>query len=340
MLKDQVGKRLQAASFIKALSRYRDDPAASTSPLLVFRDSSTCHGGRVACIAFGAEPSLTPDEQLEAEDAAASSVSSLKATHDAIATSLRRKTLRSEGPAVAMPSSPASARTSTSFVPTPQEEAPAAAASSHPTVASILAALKAPTPYCSADGQRLPSSLLARSFQTGLEDMSPTSAGRRQLMQAASAVVFHVLSLLAPSPLATAAALAQLPPRGTPDGLRGAISQTTVPRGPRLLQMLSEQPVVQSLVCSYMLHVWRGAAWHEKMWGAGQTPLLTQTERWHIRGVGDLQSLPHPKLVAAVEFLASTANLQHTDKPHDVPRARQPRRRQDSEVLWRARYLC
>ena len=357
MLKDQVGKRLQAASFIKALSRYRDDPAASTSPLLVFRDSSTCHGGRVACIAFGAEPSLTPDEQLEAEDAAASSVSSLKATHDAIATSLRRKTLRSEGPAVAMPSSPASARTSTSFVPTPQEEAPAAAASSHPTVASILAALKAPTPYCSADGQRLPSSLLARSFQTGLEDMSPTSAGRRQLMQAASAVVFHVLSLLAPSPLATAAALAQLPPRGTPDGLRGAISQTTVPRGPRLLQMLSEQPVVQSLVCSYIctaqrnekahvkaqvlaplsrqfsrrsfndlfgfmlreaklkpltLHVWRGAAWHEKMWGAGQTPLLTQTERWHIRGVGDLQSLPHPKLVAAVEFLASTANLQHT----------------------------
>ena len=71
-------------------------------------------------------------------------------------------------------------------------------------------------------------------------------------MQAASAVVFHVLSLLAPSPLATAAALAQLPRRGTPDGLRGAISQSTMPRGPRLSQMLAEQPAVQSLVRSYI----------------------------------------------------------------------------------------
>lgn len=355
MLKAHVGKKLQAASFLKALSPHRDDPAASTSPLAVFRGISTRHGGRFACIAFGAEPSTTPDEQLEAEDAAASSGSSLKASHDAIASSLRRKTLRSEGPAAVMPSPPASARTSTSFVPTPQEEVPAAAVSSRLSVASVLEALNAPKPYCNADGQRLPSSLLSRSFQTGLEGMSATSAGRRQLMQAASAVVFHALSLLAPSPLATAAALAQLPRRGTPDGLRGAISQSTMPRGPRLSQMLAEQPAVQSLVRSYIctaqrnekahvkaqvlaplsrqfsrrsfndlfgcmlkeaklkpitLHVWRGAAWHEKMWGAGQTPLLTQTERWQIRGVGDLQSMPHPKLVAAVEFLASSANLR------------------------------
>ena len=91
----------------------------------------------------------------------------------------------------------------------------------------------------------------------GLSNMSATSGGRRNLMQAGSVAVYHVLDALAPDPLATAAALSASPKRSRPDssagaGLRSVLSTSTPPRGRRLLDLIAQSPMAKSLVYSYI----------------------------------------------------------------------------------------
>ena len=56
---------------------------------------------------------------------------------------------------------------------------------------------------------------------------------------------------------------------------------------------------------------WRYAKWHACIWLSGQTPAVSKTEKWRLKGGGDLGPLPHSKLVGAVDFLASGDNMQH-----------------------------
>ena len=229
----------------------------------------------------------------------------------------------------------------------------------HPHL-SALKGLGVTNPFVDANGVRLPNSVLDRSFQSGLHletGMSPRSGGRRQLLQAASVLVYHVLSLLAPDPLLTAAALAEQPRRAStmPDPLRVALSEPKVPKGRALLELIAEHPIVLSLVHSYICaeqrkekmsakaqilapltagyslrlfnecfafqlaeaklgpltrYSWQYAKWHAAIWLSGQTPAISSTKKWHLKGAGDLGTLPHAKIVAAVEFLLQF--MQHT----------------------------
>ena len=227
------------------------------------------------------------------------------------------------------------------------------------TLRGILTALG--VPLTDEAGRKLPASLLDRRFDMGLSNMSATSGGRRNLMQAGSVAVYHVLDALAPDPLATAAALSAVPKRSWPDssagaGLRSALATSTPPRGRRLLDLIAQSPMAKSLVYSYICaeqrkepvrvlaqilspltagyslrifnecfefqlgeaglgpltrYRWRYAKWHACIWLSGQTPAVSKTEKWRLKGGGDLGTLPHSKLVGAVDFLASGDNMQH-----------------------------
>lgn len=56
---------------------------------------------------------------------------------------------------------------------------------------------------------------------------------------------------------------------------------------------------------------WRYAKWHGRIWLSGQAAPRTSTQKWRLKGAGELGTLPHAKIVAAVEFLTSSDHLQH-----------------------------
>jgi hypothetical protein len=175
----------------------------------------------------------------------------------------------------------------------------------------------------------------------GLEAMSPTSGGRRELITVASVAVHVVLSLIAPEPLATAAALA-VPRQRNVDPLRAALATSAQPKGRRLLDLIAASPMAKSLVHSFIAatdrkeraaakaqilapftrqyslrifnecfeadgirvtrHEWGTARWHEAVWRAGQTPPLTTTPKWRLAG--------HDAMIEAIDFLTNDQSLQ------------------------------
>jgi len=55
---------------------------------------------------------------------------------------------------------------------------------------------------------------------------------------------------------------------------------------------------------------WWFAKWHGAIWLAGQSAAKSSTQRWRLKGAGDLATLPHAKIVLAVEFLCSLLSSQ------------------------------
>lgn len=121
------------------------------------------------------------------------------------------------------------------------------------TPREIFTRLGLPAPHANSAGVRLRDSLLDKRFHLALSEMAITSGGRRELVAAASAVVYAVLSVLAPAPLETAAALAVPRQRSVAaDPLRLSLVSSAQPKGRKLLDLLAEQPMVLSLVESYI----------------------------------------------------------------------------------------
>ena len=90
------------------------------------------------------------------------------------------------------------------------------------------------------------------AVDTGLSEMLPSSGGRRQLVQAAAALIFHALGVLAPEPLETAAALTQPQKRGQRDALRQRLCANREPTGRALLELVARSPLARDLVHSYV----------------------------------------------------------------------------------------
>ena len=303
----------------------------------------------------------------------------LGATHRVLATWAARKRLRSSGDAMeteqAQSATPAAATVPPVFV----------QATPRMSVSVILTALGASKPFVDASGERLPDSLLGRTFESGLDALE--SPGMKwNLLQAASAVVFHALSALAPDPLATAAALAQPKRASSVDRLRLTLAEPHVPTGRSLLELIANSDVAKSLLHSYVSaqqrkekmavkaqilapftaqyslrlfnqcfelqlangggpvtrYGWHYAKWHAAIWLSGQTAAVSRTEKWQLRGTGDLGTLPNAKIVTAVEFLTSGEYLQHV--AHGTRRVKtdagwhefsQTERTQCKEALWR-----
>ena len=129
----------------------------------------------------------------------------------------------------------------------------APAARPYATLREILDALGAKQPYTDSAGKPIGARLLNKRFARGLPEMSATSGGRRELLAVASTAVHAVLALLAPEPLATAAALAVPRQRNVDaDPLRAALVTAAQPRGRRLLELVAGSPMAQSLLESYM----------------------------------------------------------------------------------------
>ena len=136
-------------------------------------------------MAFSAsEPQSTPAQQL-APESERPQPAALATVHAALAAASRRAALRSAGPSsdVQMPPAPP--------VPVPTPATPALPR--HKTLGELLHILGVPKPWLDAAGTPLTATLLSRGFQTGLDGMAEGSGGRRQLLQAASALVYHAL---------------------------------------------------------------------------------------------------------------------------------------------------
>ena len=69
---------------------------------------------------------------------------------------------------------------------------------------------------------------------------------------------------------------------------------------------------------------WWFAKWHGAIWLAGQSAAKSSTQRWRLKGAGDLATLPHAKIVLAVEFLCSLLSSCSTwHSAHDESRRAQ-----------------
>ena len=191
---------LRAETLAKLLLKYRDE---GLEPLIVAKTSTSYRSHRVHWVSYGErEPSSTPDAQLAAN---ARGEACLAKTHRAL---LARRPQTRGGPSQEQ----AEQRQEEMRNAVPDAPAPRAVAR-RLSLGAILAALDVPKPYLDPSGAPLPAQLLSRTFETGFEQMSVNSGGRRQLVLAASTAIHHVLRALAPDPLATAAAVAEPPKR-------------------------------------------------------------------------------------------------------------------------------
>ena len=279
------------------------------TPLLIAKRDSLRYG-RVHCLLFGAaDPASSPDNQLDEPGSPASPIAN---THRALEALLRSKTLRSAGPA-ASAAPPDTLRTPVPLLLT----APPPRTQPRQTLRHILDALAVPRPHCDASGACLPASLLDYSFTVGLEHMSAGSSKRRQLLQAAAAVTHWALAALAPEPMVTAAALTEPPKRAGTDPMRTALSTSKPPTGRRLMQLLSESHLAQSLVRAYICAEQRG----EKVSVKAQilAPLTTQ---YSLRVFNEC-FVDGP---SSVQVQCKRRARRHSPPPADTPRQR-PRRR-------------
>ena len=118
------------------------------------------------------------------------------------------------------------------------------------SLGEIMRALGCAPPYVDSAGQPIRSTLLWKKFYTPFSAMSPTSGTRRELVTAASAAVHAVLSMLAPDPLDTAAALAIPRQRSkASDPLRLALVTSAQPTGRVLDQLIAASPVAWRRAC-------------------------------------------------------------------------------------------
>ena len=226
------------------------------------------------------------------------------------------------------------------------------------TVGEIFEALGCAKPYCDSAGVRLRPALLQKRFMTGFNDLAHGSGQRKELLTAASALTHAVLSLLAPDPLSTSAALATPRLRCiAADPLRHSLVQwSSKPKGRQLAQLVADSPLAQSLIKSYIATVQR----KEPMAVRAQilSPLTAQYSlrlfnecfsvqlegncgpvttyswryaRWHAAiwlaaQTAIATSTPtwrlkeHSATLEALAFLTSSENLQH--KAHGVRRVR------------------
>lgn len=174
---------LRAETLAKLLLKYRDE---GLEPLIVAKTSTSYRSHRVHWVSYGErEPSSTPDAQLAAN---ARGEACLAKTHRAL---LARRPQTRGGPSQEQ----AEQRQEEMRNAVPDAPAPRAVAR-RLSLGAILAALDVPKPYLDPSGAPLPAQLLSRTFETGFEQMSVNSGGRRQLVLAASTAIHHVLRAL------------------------------------------------------------------------------------------------------------------------------------------------
>lgn len=131
-----------------------------------------------------------------------------------------------------------------------------------------------------ASGSHLCESLLDSRFTTGLPQRDEQSSGYRTLLEAASAVSHAVLALLAPDPLATAAALSTPRKRRTDDPMRLALTShaRTPPAGRTMRELLAQSPMARGLVRSYIV-----ACERKERWGVKAQILSAFTSTYTLR---------------------------------------------------------
>lgn len=219
------------------------------------------------------------------------------------------------------------------------------------TLREILASLHVSPPYLDAAGAQVSARLLNKRFNKGLgapelSGMSTTSGGRRELLAVASMAVHAVLSLLAPEPLATAAALAAPRQRNVDaDPLRAALITSAQPKGRRLLELIAASPLAQSLLESWQAATARkeraatkaqilapftrqyslrlfNECFQVQLEGVVATRHDWSTARWHEATWRAGQTPPttttpkwrlagHVNFIKALDFLTDGENLQH-----------------------------
>ena len=246
MLREAFGANVRAHTIANKLNAIRScERSMRSTPnserLLVSKTSTMSLGIRkVSWIAFG-ETNLasSPSDQLAADSRLPQPSSASRTLQMIICHNQRNTRCNAEK------------QTDNGELPLPSSTPTAQPRSS---LRELLLALGRQAPFCDASGEPLPDWLLDRSFHIGIDEMTDTSEGRRHLLRAASALVFHALDALTPAPLTTAAALAKAPKRDDTgkDPLRLAISAPNPPQGRKLLKFLAAQPMSQSLVTSYV----------------------------------------------------------------------------------------
>ena len=143
----------------------------------------------------------------------------------------------------------------------------------------VFDSLGAPKPCCDSNGKPIRAELLTRVFPSSIAGLSPNSGYRRELLQAASAAVFALLSAISVDPLALAAALAVPRQRNAQDDpLRLSLVSSAQPKGRRLQELIAASPLAQNLLSSYLAAKKRG----EKM--AVLAPILAPlTAQYSLR---------------------------------------------------------
>mgnify|MGYP006137204245 CR=1 FL=1 len=337
-----IGPTSHRATALESLFATYRDPEL---PDLIIAKGATSGRTKVRCIAYGArEPPVSVDEQLAASTRG---LRAIQMTQQALLA--HRPQTRSAQPPAAAAQREAELRAALPPPPAPPPSAPRL------SLGAIITALGVPKPHLDSSGNALSPALLNRTFATGLEQMSVSSSGRRELLRAAAAATFHVLNALAPEPLVTAAALAERPKRTKQaDPMRLTLSEPKAVGKPQLLDLIAKSELARELVYSYVCaaqrkepwavkaqilspftaqyslrlfnesfepqlrecgpvkrYGWWFAKWHGAIWLAGQSAAKSSTQRWRLKGAGDLATLPHAKIVLAVEFLCSPELLQH-----------------------------
>ena len=148
----------------------------------------------------------------------------------------------------------------------------------------VFDSLGAPKPYCDSNGKPIRAELLTRVFPSSIVGLSPNSGYRRELLHAASAAVFALLSAISVDPLALASALAVPRQRNAHDDpLRLSLVSSAQPKGRRLQELIAASPLAQNLLSSYLAARKRG----EKM--AVLAPILAPlTAQYSLRLFNEL----------------------------------------------------
>eukprot|EP00966_Prymnesium_polylepis_P024891 573816-Prymnesium_polylepis.1 len=205
----------------------------------------------IAFIAFGKEPLFAPKDQIKPlsllpQPAVLSkstmAIAGLKRPRDP-SPQFRSSVGRPAAATTAGPSSPAAAASPSR---PPQRL-------SSKTLGEILAALGCSTPFRDPAGAVVRPALAKKRFGTAFNEMAKGSGTKAELLAAASVAVHAVLSMLAPDPLGTAAALA-VPRRRSKEAepLRLALVTAAQPTGSVLDQLIAASPLAQSLLSSYV----------------------------------------------------------------------------------------
>ena len=211
-------------------------------------------------IAFGIQPLFSPKDQIKPLSLLAQPAVVSKSI-DAVAKLKRPRVASPEAqrkPAAATAAAASSAAASAASSSIAASGAGTPAPRRSKTLAEIFDALGCERPFLDSAGKALRPALLTRRFLTAYADMAPGSGPRAELLVVASAAVHAVLSLIAPDPLGTAAAIAVPRQRRVDaDPLRKALVTAAQPKGRQLDKLIAGSPLAQSLIKSYRATVQR-----------------------------------------------------------------------------------